>query len=243
MTKRRTGADILSGVTPREQTVLLALGMRLTNREIAELLHISPRTVESHVASLLRKLSVSSRQDLIQLTSSLRYSAGELQAVMPPADQRTAAGRPEGQAAPPAELRAAGTPADRQSDQVVRRDRTGELFQLAFDHAPIGMQLVSVAPDGRWTIVRANAAMAALFGEEPASLVGRVLDGFPPATDHATAPSGSDDGFGAEKQIHFHRSDGTSFVAEARAAVVGDPAADDALALIRVIEVASEPSA
>ncbi|HEY3954527.1 MAG TPA: AAA family ATPase [Streptosporangiaceae bacterium] len=43
------------GVTVREHEVLQLLAGRLSNREIASRLHLSPRTVEKHVASLLTK--------------------------------------------------------------------------------------------------------------------------------------------------------------------------------------------
>jgi len=62
------------GLTPREQTVLLAAAMRLTNREIAERLHISVRTVESHVASLLRKFDVTDRQQLVDAARALAFA-------------------------------------------------------------------------------------------------------------------------------------------------------------------------
>mgnify|MGYP003790833977 CR=1 FL=1 len=45
-----------AGVSAREAEVLAALGEHLTNAEIAQRLHISVRTVESHVSSLLRTL-------------------------------------------------------------------------------------------------------------------------------------------------------------------------------------------
>jgi DNA-binding CsgD family transcriptional regulator len=52
------------GVTRRESEVLAALADRRTNAEIAALLYISPRTVESHVSSLLRKLGATDRFEL-----------------------------------------------------------------------------------------------------------------------------------------------------------------------------------
>jgi DNA-binding CsgD family transcriptional regulator len=53
--------DVLS---PREAEVAHLAGMGRKNREIAEALFLSPRTVEAHVASVLRKLGVDSRHDL-----------------------------------------------------------------------------------------------------------------------------------------------------------------------------------
>jgi DNA-binding CsgD family transcriptional regulator len=58
---RRGYGDKLS---PREQDVARLLTRGLTNREIADVLFLSPRTVEQHVAKVLRKLGVDSRADL-----------------------------------------------------------------------------------------------------------------------------------------------------------------------------------
>ncbi|MBP2054753.1 DNA-binding NarL/FixJ family response regulator, partial [Streptomyces griseochromogenes] len=51
-------------LSPREQEVAELAGAGLSNREIAATLHLSPRTVEQHVARALRKLGVPSRNDL-----------------------------------------------------------------------------------------------------------------------------------------------------------------------------------
>jgi len=58
---RRGYGDALS---PREQDVARLLAQGLTNRQIAEVLFLSPRTVEQHAAKVLRKLGVRSRTDL-----------------------------------------------------------------------------------------------------------------------------------------------------------------------------------
>jgi two-component system response regulator DevR len=55
------GSLARSGVSARETEVLALLADGMTDREIAERLGISPRTVETHVGSLLSKLGVRNR--------------------------------------------------------------------------------------------------------------------------------------------------------------------------------------
>lgn len=52
------------GVTPREMEVLQLIRRGLTNPEIAAHLHLSTRTVESHVAHLLTKTGAETRRRL-----------------------------------------------------------------------------------------------------------------------------------------------------------------------------------
>ena len=63
------------GVTEREAEVLAAVAEQLRNREIAGRLHISVRTVESHVAALLRKLSAADRAALAERGAELSRAA------------------------------------------------------------------------------------------------------------------------------------------------------------------------
>jgi predicted ATPase/DNA-binding CsgD family transcriptional regulator len=65
-----------AGVTDREAEVLWAVAERLRNREIAERLHLSVRTVESHIAALLRKLGAADRAELAETGLNLRRAAG-----------------------------------------------------------------------------------------------------------------------------------------------------------------------
>ena len=58
-------------LSPRENDVLRMLADGLTDREIAEALIISPRTVETHVSNILHKLSVRNRAEAAQ-----RYRTG-----------------------------------------------------------------------------------------------------------------------------------------------------------------------
>ena len=51
-------------LSPREAEIAQLAGLGRKNREIAELLFISKRTVETHVAAALRKLEAESREDL-----------------------------------------------------------------------------------------------------------------------------------------------------------------------------------
>jgi two-component system response regulator DevR len=62
-TNRSTAAPghEMAGVSAREREVLALLAQGLTDREIGERLGISPRTVETHVGSLLSKLGVRNR--------------------------------------------------------------------------------------------------------------------------------------------------------------------------------------
>lgn len=67
-------------LTTREWEVARAAAARRRSREIAEVLGVSVRTVDNHLASVYRKLGVSGRDELARLvtTSSLQRSAGDL---------------------------------------------------------------------------------------------------------------------------------------------------------------------
>jgi len=56
------------GVTRREAEILELVAAGLANKEIAARLHLSPRTVEKHVESLLRKTGATSRTMLVAVT-------------------------------------------------------------------------------------------------------------------------------------------------------------------------------
>jgi DNA-binding NarL/FixJ family response regulator len=58
------GAAHRAGLSRRESEVATLAGTGLTDREIAARLVLSVRTVESHLASVYRKLGISSRLDL-----------------------------------------------------------------------------------------------------------------------------------------------------------------------------------
>ena len=58
-------------VSAREAEVLAAVGEHLSNAQIASRLHLSVRTVETHVSSLLRKLEAADRRALAELAPSM----------------------------------------------------------------------------------------------------------------------------------------------------------------------------
>lgn len=64
---RRLRTDSASDLSRREQEVLSGLLENLANKEVAERLHISERTVKFHVSNLLAKFGVRRRADLILL--------------------------------------------------------------------------------------------------------------------------------------------------------------------------------
>jgi DNA-binding CsgD family transcriptional regulator len=72
------GNDRPVRMSAREAEVLDALGAHLSNAQIARRLHFSVRTVESHVASPLRKLGAADRRELAGLAAVTRPTAAPL---------------------------------------------------------------------------------------------------------------------------------------------------------------------
>jgi len=85
----------LGKLTPRELEVLDSLVCGLRNKEIAELLNISPRTVESHRAHIMQKLEAETVAHLVGLAYKSGLcrvrTAGQARPTPVPASRRTAA--------------------------------------------------------------------------------------------------------------------------------------------------------
>jgi two-component system, NarL family, response regulator NreC len=60
------GADPVEGLTERERLVFLMAARGFSNPEIAGALSLSPRTIETHRANMLRKLGLSSQSELVR---------------------------------------------------------------------------------------------------------------------------------------------------------------------------------
>jgi len=59
-------AYLTTNITQREQEVLKLIADGLSNAQIGDRLHLSPRTVEKHVSNLLRKTDTSNRAELVR---------------------------------------------------------------------------------------------------------------------------------------------------------------------------------
>ncbi|GAC1508966.1 MAG: hypothetical protein NVS2B12_24660 [Ktedonobacteraceae bacterium] len=59
--QRRALAERFGGLTEREREVAVLIAQGKSNREIADTLVVSVRTVETHVGTILAKLGVASR--------------------------------------------------------------------------------------------------------------------------------------------------------------------------------------
>ncbi|MFF2813557.1 AAA family ATPase [Streptomyces sp. NPDC058000] len=64
---RTTPCDTLTPLTNREREVASFVGTGMKTREIAQQLHLSPRTVEVHLTRIYRKLNINSRASLARL--------------------------------------------------------------------------------------------------------------------------------------------------------------------------------
>jgi non-specific serine/threonine protein kinase len=56
--------DQFDGLTPRERDIAALIAQGKSNKEIAEALSLSNRTVEAHISKVLSKLSFSSRSQI-----------------------------------------------------------------------------------------------------------------------------------------------------------------------------------
>ncbi len=70
MVKGRKGWDTLQSLTNREREILKLLISGNRNKDIADLLFISVRTVDTHRTNIMRKLKVSNTAELVSMAIS-----------------------------------------------------------------------------------------------------------------------------------------------------------------------------
>jgi len=63
LVSRRREADPLESLTAREREVLALMAEGRSNRAIGERLHLSPKTVETHVSAIFSKLGIQDTED------------------------------------------------------------------------------------------------------------------------------------------------------------------------------------
>jgi DNA-binding CsgD family transcriptional regulator len=73
-TARRRDGTTLNDLTPQELQIALSLAEGRTTRETAAALFLSPKTIEYHLRSVYRKLSIGSRSELKAAMTGLRSS-------------------------------------------------------------------------------------------------------------------------------------------------------------------------
>jgi len=64
LTPGRAAKEAFGGLTAREREVATLIAEEKSNREIAEILIVGERTIETHVANIMFKLGVQSRRQI-----------------------------------------------------------------------------------------------------------------------------------------------------------------------------------
>jgi DNA-binding CsgD family transcriptional regulator len=62
----------VESLTPSEQRIAAMAAQAMTNRDIAQALFVTPKTVEMHLNNIFRKLGITSRTQLPQALAAAR---------------------------------------------------------------------------------------------------------------------------------------------------------------------------
>jgi predicted ATPase/DNA-binding CsgD family transcriptional regulator len=173
-----SGVDALpwGDISAREAEVLAAVGEHLTNAQIAGRLHISARTVESHVSALLRKCGASDRRQLAVLAAEAAELGARADDAVLPEARTSFVGRAE-------ELEAVRTALD--TGRLVTLTGPGGVgkTRLAVTVAaavaprfPAGVVYLDLVPVSRGQVVAAAAAALGVTERPPRPLLDNVAD-------------------------------------------------------------------
>ena len=172
------GDTYAAGMSQREAEVLEMLGAHLSNAQIAGRMHISVRTVESHVSSLLRKFGVTDRRELAELAQTvLAPDAGKPAApVGLPAQWTSFVGRDHERDAILAALKASRLVSLTGPGGVGKTRLAVEIAREAASSYPSGCAFVDLVPVAEGFVTQAVATLLGVT-EEPGQLLDKaVLD-------------------------------------------------------------------
>jgi len=153
--------------------VLDAVGAQLSNAQIAGRLHISVRTVESHVSSLLRKFGAADRRELAALAAAVSSPAA---AVGLPAPRTSFVGRDREQAAVTAVLRQARLVTLIGPGGVGKTRLAVEVAQEAVSLFPSGCAFADLVPVREDFVVQAVASVLGVSERPGQPLAETVLE-------------------------------------------------------------------
>jgi len=151
-------------VSEREAEVLEAIGAHLNNAQIAGRLHISVRTVESHVSSLLRKFGVPDRRSLADLArvAAARQQAGTAVVAGLPGARTSFIGRSREQAEVLTALAQNSLVTLLGPGGVGKTRLAATVAQAAANQFPLGASFVDLVPVREGYVAEAAAAVLGL---------------------------------------------------------------------------------
>jgi predicted ATPase/DNA-binding CsgD family transcriptional regulator len=164
-------------VSPREAEVLAAVGEHLSNAQIAHRLHISVRTVESHVSSLLRKLGATDRRALAGLagpTARPPAGSGGMRGI--PVSRTTFVGRSRDVEAALERLEQARLVTLLGPGGVGKTRLAAVVAESAAPAYPAGGAFVDLVPVHAGFLVPAVAGALGVIERPPRSLVDAIVD-------------------------------------------------------------------
>jgi predicted ATPase/DNA-binding CsgD family transcriptional regulator len=162
-------------VSPREAEVLAAVGEHLSNAQIAHRLHISVRTVESHVSSLLRKLGAEDRRTLAAHADQMAGAAGGRFTGIP-ISRTTFVGRSQDREVALRRLAEARLVTLFGPGGVGKSRLAAVVAEAAAPSYPAGGAFVDLVPVRAGFLVPAVAAALGVAERPPRSLVDSVVD-------------------------------------------------------------------